>query len=338
MKPRERAIAALELREPDDIVPTFELEFQLTEELFGKGTRFITGEDLKGTTGIAREKLLLQNALLMIKVAEVLDYSIIRINWLPTIEDELFTIKFLKKEVGEEYLLACEASGTYGIPSGEHMEAFVYFLFDHREEAHRQAKTMRDWAIKRSKILRDVGLDCVTHCTDYCFNAGPFLSPSMFAEFVTPYLQEIIGSQRDLGLYVILHTDGNIMPIIDQLLSARPHALHSLDPMAKVDIGEVKRLYGGEVCLCGNVNCAILHMESPRKVILDTLRTIKEASPGGGHILCTSNVPFKGMPLENYLAMLYVRERFARYPLDIHAIEKEMNLLREEGKGKFCLE
>lgn len=334
MKPRDRAIAALELRQPDDIVPTFELEFQLTEELFGKGVRFITGEDLKATTMQERERLLTQNALLMVKVAEVLDYSIIRINWLPTIEDEIFTIKFLKKEVGEEYLIACEASGTYGIPSGEHMESFVYFLFDHREEAHRQAGKMRDWAIERSKRLRDAGLDCVTHCTDYCFNAGPFLSPTMFAEFVTPYLQEIIGAQRDLGFYVILHTDGNIMPIIDQLLSAHPHALHSLDPMAKVDIAEVKRLFGHRVCLCGNVNCAILHMESPRKVIIDTLRAIRDASPGGGHILCTSNVPFKGMPLENYLAMLYVRERFARYPLDLPAIEKELELLKEADEEK----
>ncbi|MGB9607840.1 MAG: uroporphyrinogen decarboxylase family protein [bacterium] len=324
MKPRERALAALNLQEPDDIVPTFELEFQLTEELFGKGVRFLTGEDLKGTTGEEREKLLIENALLMIRVADVLDYSIIRVNWLPTIEDEIFTIKFLKKEVGAEYLIACEASGTYGIPSGENMEAFAYFLFDQREEAHRQAERMRDWAIERSKRLSEAGLDCVTHCTDYCFNAGPFLSPKMFSEFVTPYLQEIISAQREMGLYVILHTDGNIMPIIDQLISARPHALHSLDPMAKVDIKEVKRLYGDKVCLCGNVNCAILHMESPRMVMLDTLRVIRDASVGGGHILTTSNVPFKGMPLENYLAMLYIRQRYARYPIDVEGIEKEI--------------
>lgn len=334
MKHRDRAVAVLELREPDDIVPTFELEFQLTEELLGNGVRFITGEDLEGTVGREREKLLVGNALLMIKVAEILDYSIIRVNWLPTIDDESFTIKFLQKEAGEEYLIACEASGTYGIPSGENMESFSYFLFDQREEAHNQAKRMRDWAIERSKRLREAGLDCVTHCTDYCFNAGPFLSPTMFAEFVTPYLQEIIGAQREMGLYVILHTDGNIMPIIDQLLSAHPHALHSLDPMAKVDIGEVKRLYGDEVCLCGNVNCAILHRETPRKVMLDTLRAIRDASLGGGHILCTSNVPFKGMPLENYLAMLYIRGRFARYPLDLPAIEKEMALLKGENEGK----
>lgn len=44
------------------------------------------------------------------------------------------------------------------------------------------------------------------------------------------------------------------MPIIDSLISAQPHALHSIDPIAGVDIREVKRLYGDKVALCGNVH------------------------------------------------------------------------------------
>ena len=36
-----------------------------------------------------------------------------------------------------------------------------------------------------------------------------------------------------MGFYVIKHTDGNIMPILDQLVERKPHALHSLDPQAR---------------------------------------------------------------------------------------------------------
>jgi uroporphyrinogen decarboxylase len=43
MTPKERAVAALTLEVPDK-VPTFELEFQLEEEMFGR--KFIT-EDLQ---------------------------------------------------------------------------------------------------------------------------------------------------------------------------------------------------------------------------------------------------------------------------------------------------
>lgn len=37
----------------------------------------------------------------------------------------------------------------------------------------------------------------------------------MFDEFVTPYLKQLITGYREMGFYVIKHTDGNIMPILD---------------------------------------------------------------------------------------------------------------------------
>jgi len=45
MKPRERAIRALELEEPDR-VPMFELEFQYPEEIIGKP--YVLSEDQTG--------------------------------------------------------------------------------------------------------------------------------------------------------------------------------------------------------------------------------------------------------------------------------------------------
>ncbi len=56
-----------------------------------------------------------------------------------------------------------------------------------------------------------------------------------------------------MGLYTVKHTDGNIMPVIEQIVGARPHAIHSLDSVAGVNIKEVKCLYGDRVCLIGNV-------------------------------------------------------------------------------------
>jgi uroporphyrinogen decarboxylase len=113
---------------------------------------------------------------------------------------------------------------------------------------------------KAEIIAKHGGLDGLALCTDYCFNTGPFLNPNRFSEFVTPYLAQLIQGYRDLGFYTIKHTDGNIMPIIDQLVQCHPHALHSLDPQAGVNIAEVKRRYGDQVCLIGNVNCGLMDM------------------------------------------------------------------------------
>ena len=52
-------------------------------------------------------------------------------------------------------------------------------------------------------------------------------------------------------------------------MECRPHALHSIDPMAGVDIREVKRLVGDKVCLCGNVHCAALQTGTDEEAFSD---------------------------------------------------------------------
>ena len=103
------------------------------------------------------------------------------------------------------------------------------------------------------------------------------------------------------------------MPILDQLVAAHPHALHSIDPMAGVDIKEVKRLVGDKVALCGNVHCAAMQTGTDEEVIASAEYCLTYAKPGGGYVFCTSNIPFKGLPLERYLMVLDVWKRMRDY-------------------------
>lgn len=140
------------------------------------------------------------------------------------------------------------------------------------------------------------------------------MSPAMFAEFITPYLAQLIQGYRERGFYTIKHTDGNIMPIIDQLLEANPHALHSLDPQGGVDIAEVKRLYGNRVCLIGNVNCGLLDTGTEEEVVESARYALRHGMPGGGYIFSTSNCIYTGMRLARYQLMLEVWRREGNYP------------------------
>ena len=167
--------------------------------------------------------------------------------------------------------------------------------------------------LDRAERLRGHGVDGFALCCDYCFNDGPFLSPTMFAEFVTPFLAELVAGYRQMGYYVIKHTDGQIMPILDQLVACRPHALHSLDPMAGVDIAEVKRLVGDRVCLIGNVNCALMQTGTDEEVRASAEYALRSGMPGGGSIFSTSNVAFKGLPLERYELIMQVRGELGWY-------------------------
>lgn len=313
MTPRERAVAAFNLTKPDDIVPTFELQFQLAEELLGK--RHVSDKELyEAASEDERERLINRNAELYLEEAERLDYSIICVSYGPDRREYLIkTLKHLKSLVGDNRLIGVMIDGTMGIPNGQNMMQLVEDIVEHTEQLHAKLLADLNWTIKYSKMLRDAGADTALMCVDYCFNDGPFLSPRMFREFVTPYLTKAVAELRELGYYTLKHTDGNIMPILDQLIEARPHALHSIDPQAGVCLKTVKEMVGDKVALCGNVHCGMLHNGTIPQIIEDSKRALRDGMPGGGYFFCSSNTPFKGMPLENYLAMLDVRKEFGRY-------------------------
>lgn len=309
MTPRERFCKVLDRVPISGRVPHFELVFFLTMEAFGKVHP--SHRDYNQWWQMTEKERQLHRedmAALYIKTAEKYDHSAIFLHPNPnTLEETIRLIDLVREKSGNKYFLMLHGDATFSIPSGPEMKNFVYRLADEPDKVKQEADMMVNAALQKAEtIARHGGLDGFALCSDYCFNTGPFLSPSLFSEFVTPYLAKLIKGYRDMGFYVIKHSDGNIMPILDQLVQANPHALHSLDPQAGVDIGEVKRLVGDKVCLIGNVNCGLLQTGSDDEVIESARYALQAGMPGGGYIFSTSNCVYTGMPLERYELMLKI--------------------------------
>jgi uroporphyrinogen decarboxylase len=309
MNPRQQTIAALELRQPD-AVPHFELEMQLTQEYFGD--RFSTPAEWDAQTTVeGKRKLLIHDANLFVRTADHFSYGITFYSAVhrPTFDDYREGIRILREVDNGKRLLMAHGDVTPGIPEGRDMDTVIVDMMMHPEEVKARLQRETDGMIDRARQLKEDGLEGFILCSDYCFNSGPFLSPAMFSDLITPYLTRLIQAYRSMGLYAIKHTDGNIMPILDELLSAGPHALHSLDPMAGVDMRKVKELTAGRVCLIGNVNCALMQTGTDEDVVASCRYAMENGKPGGGYIFSTSNVIFKGMPKQRYDLMLrYYRE------------------------------
>lgn len=313
--PKERAIIALERRPPvPGLVPTFELEFQLGPELVGKD--FYRGSAVwDSATATERAQMIRHNADLYIEVAERLDHAIIMIVGPHTKEDVAETVKQIRRQVGDRYLLICHGDATFAIPDGNEMMEMAVAFFEQAAEMHQLAKRRVQEALERGKYLREeCGLDGFALCADYCFNSGPFLSPRMFRQFITPYLKELVAGYKELGYYVIKHTDGNLMPVLDQILESEPHGLHSIDCQARnMDMAVIKRLAGDKVCLLGGVQCSLLQTGTEEQIREQCQYVLRHALPGGGYIYGTTNVAFKGLALERYLLILEMRKRYGCY-------------------------
>ncbi len=313
MTPREHFISAL-MRQPVSLRPPhFELVFFLTMEAFGKvhpsHRSYYQWDQMQDS-----ERLLHLNDMadLYIATAERYQHSAIFLHPNPGTEFETQRlIELVREKTGDRYFLMMHGDATFSIPDGTHMEQFAYRLADEPESLKAEAESMVVAALNRAERQREHGgLDGYALCADYCFNTGPFLSPRQFSEFITPYLAKLIQGYRQLGFFVIKHTDGNVNPILDQLVQCGPHAIHSLDPQGGVDIAEVKKKYGGEVCLIGNVNCGLLDSGTDQEVVESTLYALRNGSPGGGYIFSTSNCIYTGMKLARYDLMRTVWQKF----------------------------
>ena len=309
MTPRERFIAALERRPVVGRVPHFELVFFLTMEAFGKvhpsHRRYHQWDQME-----ERERELHRRdmAHLHIETARRFEHDAIFLHPNPGGEDEVLRqIDLVREASGDTFFLMLHGDATYSIPSGSHMADWCARLVEHPEAVKAEAEARVDRALERGeRLLKHGGLDGFALCADYCFNTGPFLRPDWFDDFVTPYLKRLIEGYRSLGFYVIKHTDGNILPILDQLLAGSPHALHSLDPQGGVDIAEVKRLVGDRVCLIGNVNCGLLDSGTDAECVESARYALENGMPGGGYIFSTSNCIYTGMQLSRYELILDV--------------------------------
>jgi uroporphyrinogen decarboxylase len=317
MTPRERFIAALQRRPITGRVPHFELVFFLHMEALGRVSvhhrSFPQWDQMEEKE---REFYRRDAAGQYIATAERFEHSAVFLHPNPgTLDETLRLIDLVREASGDRYFLMLHGDATFGVPHGGEMMAFAARLVDDPPGVKAQAQAMVDDAIRRQeKLAAHGGLDGLALCADYCFNSGPFLSPRQFSEFVTPYLAQLIRAQREMGFYAIKHTDGNIMPILDQLVQAGPHALHSIDPQAGVDIAEVKRLCGDRVCLIGNVNCGLLDTGTDEQVVESCRYCLRHGMPGGGYIFSTSNCIYTGMRLARYELMLDVWRREGNYP------------------------
>lgn len=105
---------------------------------------------------------------------------------------------------------------------------------------------------------------------------------------------------------------------MDLLLETEIDGLHPIDPMAGMDLGEVKKKYGDRLCLMGNINCgATLSWKSEEEVRKEVREAIKKAGYGGGYICLSSNSIHSGVKPQNYIAMVNAIREFGRYPLQL---------------------
>jgi len=167
-----------------------------------------------------------------------------------------------------------------------------------------------EWQRRVIVNLQETGIDFLWLGDDIAFNAGPLFSPEVFRNIFLPYGRRVA---EIIGVPWVFHSDGNLMPILEDLLSLGMAGLHPIQPNA-MDIEALKRKYGERLCLWGNIDLEYtLTRGTPEEVKALVRRRIEIVGRGGGYILGSSNSITPYCKPENVLAMADAVRQYGWY-------------------------
>jgi uroporphyrinogen decarboxylase len=179
---------------------------------------------------------------------------------------------------------------------------------------HGIASLTLDYNLRQIELLAEAGLDVLVIEDDIASTRSTLISPPHFREFVHPYNLRLVERAHELGLKVVRHSDGNLWPILDLLISKGYDGLNPLEPQAGMDLKKVKEYCGDRLCLIGNIDCLdLLCHGTPGQVDEAVRQAIDIAAPGGGYILSDSNSLHPGVNPENCIAMFQATKKYGRY-------------------------
>jgi uroporphyrinogen decarboxylase len=193
---------------------------------------------------------------------------------------------------------------------------FVRWTYQNPQVIKKAIEKIADFNIEIIKRMAEIGADLIISGGDYCEEKGPMVPIKFFDDVIFPNLKRQVEAAHKKGMKLIKHTDGNINPLLESL-SNIVDGLHSLDPTAGVDIGKVKERYGDRLVLIGNIAVDSLAKKNKEEIILETKNVIQKASPGGGHIISSSNSWASGAKLENCLTMVKTAREHGKYPIKV---------------------
>lgn len=214
-------------------------------------------------------------------------------------------LRWLSKRVKGEIFLSFDADGTWGpIVSNPNLLKHVLVWTYRRPDA---VEALIDYntkvAIEHGKYAIDEGADAIQLCVDYGNKNGPWLSPSMFRRFVKPALEKHVNEFKRKGAFVVVHSDGYIMPLLADMVDAGINAYQGIDIMAGMNLKDVKEKYGDRICLVGNVDPRIIEYGSKTDVEREVERCLREGGKEG-HILSASANISINTNAENFIHMV----------------------------------
>ena len=157
-----------------------------------------------------------------------------------------------------------------------------------------------------AKKLVELGVDMIWTGDDVGTQHRMLISPQMWRRFLKPRMARFFAELKAInpGVKVAYHSDGDIRPIIPELIEIGLDVLNPVQP-ASMDPAELKAAYGERLCFWGSIDEQhTLPFGAAVDVQAEVLERLHTLGAGGGLILAPTHHVQLDTPMENFQAMV----------------------------------
>jgi uroporphyrinogen decarboxylase len=160
------------------------------------------------------------------------------------------------------------------------------------------------------KRFVDLGVDGGYFGDDYGAQVNLLFSPQMWRQMIKPRLARLFAPFRDADLPILMHSDGQIAPILPDLVEIGLTTLNPVQPEV-LDQAWLKKTFGEQLAYYGGVSTqTVLPYGTPAEVKTAAAACVAALAPQNtGLLLAPSHRMMADIPMENVAALLEVFQK-----------------------------
>jgi len=192
-------------------------------------------------------------------------------------------------------------------------ETLLIAMYEEPEWCVDMFNTYLDSCIALFDKIWDKGyrFDSIFWWDDMGYKGTTFFSNDMYRELLKPVHERAVKWAHDKGIYAHLHSCGNVMTRIDDLVDIGLDALNPLEIKAGMDPVKLKKEYGDKLLFHGGVNAVLW---DDKEAIIEEIRHIVPImKENGGYIFSSDHSIPNTVSLENFKAIVDEVKRVGRY-------------------------
>ena len=183
------------------------------------------------------------------------------------------------------------------------MENLLMDFYDHPAFVWELLNTIADYNIEQITEAMKYDIDAVHFGDDWGQQHGLIMGPVLWSEFIYPVLKRMYSVVRDAGMYISIHSCGDVDELFDDLIDIGLNCFNPFQPEV-MDVHYLVKKYRRRLAFHGGLSTQRTLPYGTVEDVRSEVAELIELGSEGGFIISPAHSVEGDVPLENMLAFI----------------------------------